>query len=210
MWLKKSGLGKSRKSVNKLLYHLEKKKVLTVTTSNGRDPKWNKNPVAQYSGKDLHDWSAELEYGNTFIVSPTPDDVVPTEIKLMADKRSIALYLKLLESGSEKKRDIRLVIVGKKGAGKTSLIKRLFSEEITDVTSTNGIKIYTIKCKAMTNDGIWKKLDGSDDETEIHARLLKQYKGTIEASVEEGAHKPAKDNPPSTSFDESRDSNPSA
>ena len=46
----------------------------------------------------------------------------------MADKRSIDLYLKLLESGSEKKRDIRLVIVGKKGAGKTSLVKRLFNE----------------------------------------------------------------------------------
>ena len=56
------------------------------------------------------------------------DYKVPTEIKLMADKRSVPLCLKLLESGSEKKRDIRLVIVGKKGAGKTSLVKRLFNE----------------------------------------------------------------------------------
>ncbi|XP_052096639.1 uncharacterized protein LOC127731837 isoform X2 [Mytilus californianus] len=121
-------------------------------------------------------------------------DMVPTEIKLMADKRSIDLYLKLLESGSEKKRDIRLVIVGKKGAGKTSLIKRLFSEENTDVTSTNGIEIHTIKCKAMSDDGIWNKLDGTNKETEIHARLLKQYKGKIEASVQEVTHEVVREN----------------
>ncbi|XP_071142145.1 uncharacterized protein [Mytilus edulis] len=129
------------------------------------------------------------------------DDSVPTEIKLMADKRSVPLYLKLLESGSEKKRDIRLVVVGKKGAGKTSLIRRLFGEDITDVNSTNGIEIHKIKCKAMSNDGIWNKLDGTNRETEIYTRLLKPFKGTIEASVE-GAHKAVKENTPSTSFDE--------
>lgn len=47
----KCGLGQSKKAVNKLLYHLAKKKVLTVTTSDGKDPKWNKDPSAQYSGK---------------------------------------------------------------------------------------------------------------------------------------------------------------
>ncbi|XP_063396998.1 uncharacterized protein LOC134681345 [Mytilus trossulus] len=193
----KSGIGKSKKSVNKLLYHLAKKKVLTVTFSDGKDPKWNKDPSAQYSDRDLHEWAAELEYRITRLPAPAGDDMVPTEIKLMADKRSVPLYLKLLESGSEKKRDIRLVIVGKKGAGKTSLIKRLFSEENTDVTSTNGIEIHTRKCKAMTDDGIWNKLDGSNEETEIHARLLKQYKGTIEASVEEleRAHEAVNENP---------------
>ncbi|XP_071144055.1 probable serine/threonine-protein kinase roco8 [Mytilus edulis] len=128
----------------------------------------------------------------------------------MAGKKSVPLYLKLLESGSEKKRDIRLVIVGKNGAGKTSLIKRLFSEENTDVTSTNGIEIHTIKCKAMSDDGIWNKLDGTTEETEIHARLLKQYKKTIEASlepsVEEGTHKDIRENTSLTSFEESKES----
>ncbi|CAC5396082.1 unnamed protein product [Mytilus coruscus] len=46
----------------------------------------------------------------------------------------------------------------------------------------------------MSDDGIWNKLDGTNEETEIHARLLKQYKGTIEASVEEGAHEAVKEN----------------
>ncbi|CAG2215595.1 unnamed protein product [Mytilus edulis] len=117
------------------------------------------------------------------------DNEVPTEIELMADKRSVPLYLKLLESGSEKKRDIRLVIVGKKGAGKTSLVNRLFKEgkkdggltsffkrlfgrNNADVTSTNGIEIHVIKCKAQYGDSIWNKLEESntffDISNEIH------------------------------------------
>lgn len=78
----------------------------------------------------------------------------------MFDKTSVPLYLKLLESGSEIKRDIRLVIVGEKGVGKTSLLKRLFGEEMGGVKSTNGIEIHRIKCHAEYNDGIWKKLEG--------------------------------------------------
>lgn len=78
----------------------------------------------------------------------------------MSDKKSIPMYLKLLESGSEKKRDIRLVIVGKKGSGKTSLVKRLFGEDIREVTSTNGIDIHRIRCRANSDDGIWNKLEG--------------------------------------------------
>ncbi|CAG2236180.1 unnamed protein product [Mytilus edulis] len=135
---------------------------------------------------------------------------VPTEIRLMTDKRSVELYLKLLESGSEKKRDIRLVVVGKKGAGKTSLIKRLFGEDNTDVTSTNGIEIHKIKCKAMSDDGIWNKLDGNYEETETHARLLKEYEGKLQdkGTTEEPVQSQfaIKDNTPATSFDESKTS----
>ncbi|XP_052080485.1 uncharacterized protein LOC127718481 [Mytilus californianus] len=121
------------------------------------------------------------------------DDIVPIEIKLMSNKKSIPLYLKLLESGSEKKRDIRLVIVGKKGTGKTSLCKRLFEEEVSkeEVKSTNGIEIHRIKCNANYDDGIWYKLNANNQETELNARLLKPYeetlvdqgKGTNKASV---------------------------
>lgn len=91
------------------------------------------------------------------------DSKVPIEIRLMSNKTYVPLYLKLLESGSEKKRDIRLVIVGKKGTGKTSLLKRLFGEETSNrkSTSTNGIEIHRIKCKANYDDGIWYRLDGT-------------------------------------------------
>ncbi|VDI81168.1 Hypothetical predicted protein [Mytilus galloprovincialis] len=171
-----------------------------------------KTPYDLAAARRYRDYKEVMEYLQTIMSEKSSgvtagqginDDTVPTEIKLMADKKLIPLYLKLLESGSEKKRDIRLVIVGKKGAGKTSLIKRLFSEKKTEVTSTNGIEIHTIKCKAMSDDGIWNKLDGTNEETEIHARLLKQYKERIEASVE-GAHKVAKENT-STNFDESKE-----
>ncbi|XP_052096751.1 uncharacterized protein LOC127731935 isoform X4 [Mytilus californianus] len=182
-----------------------------VTTRRGQTPydlaaEWKRGQykeVMEYLQTVMSEKSSGVTAGQGI-----KDDIVPTEIKLMADKRSVPLYLELLESGSEKKRDIRLVIVGKNGAGKTSLIKRLFSEENTDVTSTNGIEIHTIKCKAMSDDGIWNKLDGTDEETEIHARLLKQYKETIEASVEEGIHKATciRENTPLTSFEESKES----
>ncbi|XP_052073792.1 uncharacterized protein LOC127711720 [Mytilus californianus] len=68
----KCSIGQSRKAVNKLLYHLAKKKVLTVATSDGKDPKWNKDPLAQYSERDLQEWAAEIEYGSTSSPSPTP------------------------------------------------------------------------------------------------------------------------------------------
>lgn len=88
------------------------------------------------------------------------DDEVPIEIRLLTDKKYVPLYLQLLESGSEKKRDIRLVIVGKQGAGKTSLVKRLFREVEEDITSTNGIEIHRIRFKTKSNSSNWKKIDG--------------------------------------------------
>ncbi|XP_052096741.1 probable serine/threonine-protein kinase qkgA [Mytilus californianus] len=138
------------------------------------------------------------------------DDMVPTEIKSMADKRSIDLYLKLLESGYEKKRDIRLVVVGKKGAGKTSLIRRLFGEDITDVTSTNGIEIHKTKCKAKSDDGIWNKLDGSNEDTEAYARLRKQLEEKLQDNDKVGEpvepNVAMRDSTHATSLDESKES----
>ncbi|VDI17148.1 Hypothetical predicted protein, partial [Mytilus galloprovincialis] len=109
------------------------------------------------------------------------DDKVPVEIRLMSNRKYVPLYLKLLESGSEKKRDIRLVIVGKKGTGKTSLLKRLFGEKINNrkLTSTNGIEIHRTRCKANSDDGIWHRIVGNNEDTERHARLLKPYEETL-------------------------------
>ncbi|XP_076113978.1 uncharacterized protein LOC143082263 isoform X2 [Mytilus galloprovincialis] len=135
-------------------------------------------------------------------------------MNLMADKRSIPLFLKMLESGSEKKRDIRLVVVGKKGAGKTSLIKRLFGERIqisswferwlfgdkqSAVPSTNGIDIHTIKCKTQCDDGIWKKIDGNYEENDLLVRLLKPYEEKLSSQkkdTNEALHKTMASNTP--------------
>ncbi|CAC5392557.1 unnamed protein product [Mytilus coruscus] len=62
----------------------------------------------------------------------------------------------------------------------------------------------------MSDDGIWNKLDENYEETQTHARLLKEYMGklqdkrTIKEPVE--AHIAIKDNTPAISFDESKKS----
>ncbi|XP_063406206.1 uncharacterized protein LOC134690160 [Mytilus trossulus] len=190
--------------------------------------------VKTHQGKTPYDLATENKYGQNkevmeylqTAVLRMKDNKVPTEIELMADKRSVPLYLKLLESGSEKKRDIRLVIVGKKGAGKTSLVNRLFKEgkktggpssflkrlfgrNNADVTSTNGIEIHVIKCKAKFGDSIWNKLEGNYKATELNARLLKPYEETLTnkhslASIEKAAHNTFNDNTSPTGFEESK------
>ncbi|VDI80209.1 Hypothetical predicted protein [Mytilus galloprovincialis] len=113
------------------------------------------------------------------------NDKVPIEIKLMSDKKYVPLYLKLLESGSEKKRDIRLVILGKKGSGKTSFLKRLLREDINTirmVTSTDGISIHRTRCNVNSDDSIWNKFDGINEET---TRLLKPFEETIKSKQPE-------------------------
>ncbi|XP_063419348.1 uncharacterized protein LOC134702295 [Mytilus trossulus] len=190
--------------------------------------------VKTHQGKTPYDLAAAgkngqykevMEYLQTAVLR-IKDNKVPTEIELMADKRSVPLYLKLLESGSEKKRDIRLVIVGKKGAGKTSLVNRLFKEgkkdggptslfkrlfgrNNADVSSTNGIEIHVIKCKAEFGDSIWNKLEGNYKETELNARLLKPYEEKLAnkhslASIVKAAHNTFKDTTSPTGFDESK------
>ncbi|XP_071149198.1 uncharacterized protein [Mytilus edulis] len=79
---------------------------------------------------------------------------IPAAI-LRMDKESIRIYMKALESGSEIKHDIRVIIVGKKGAGKTSLVRNLLKENLNNVKSTNGIDIHVKRCKIRTADGKW-------------------------------------------------------
>lgn len=74
------------------------------------------------------------------------------------DQHSIDIYLRALKSGSEKRRDINLVIVGKKGAGKTSLVHRLFGEDFANLESTNGIEIHRRQCKIKSDE--WTKIGG--------------------------------------------------
>ncbi|XP_071142193.1 uncharacterized protein [Mytilus edulis] len=179
------------------------------------DVDWGKTPydlaAAAYRGPHKE----VMEYLQSVMSEESPgvtagqgmeDDMVPTEIKLMADKRSIDVYLKLLESGSEKKRDIRLVVVGKQGAGKTSLIRRLFGEEFAEVTNTNGIEIHKIKCKLKSDDGIWNKLDENYEETQTHARLFKEYVGKLKDKRPHQEPVESHINTPTTSVDKARKS----
>ncbi|VDI82033.1 Hypothetical predicted protein [Mytilus galloprovincialis] len=91
---------------------------------------------------------------------PETHGSIPAAI-LRMDKESIRIYMKALESGSEIKHDIRVIIVGKKGAGKTSLVRNLLKENLDGVESTNGIDIHIKKCKIRTADEKWFLQKGS-------------------------------------------------
>lgn len=54
---------------------------------------------------------------------------------------------------TEKKYFVRTMIVGKESAGKTCLMRRLLREDITDVTSTDGLDVRW--CKVDIRDGTW-------------------------------------------------------
>lgn len=68
------------------------------------------------------------------------------------DEDSKELYRRVLQQGKETKREIRVLILGQKGAGKTTLTRRLLSMSIEDVTDTNGIEIHSVLLKDDEDD----------------------------------------------------------
>ncbi|VDI72377.1 Hypothetical predicted protein [Mytilus galloprovincialis] len=64
-------------------------------------------------------------------------------------------FLKAANSGTTKRYNIRVMIVGKQSAGKTCLLRRLMNEEIDDVISTDGINIERRKCLIDIKTGVW-------------------------------------------------------
>lgn len=103
---------------------------------------------------------------HTMHTEPETHGSIPAII-LRMDNESIEIYKKALESGSEIKHDIRIIIVGKKGAGKTSLVRNLLKENLDNVDSTNGIDIHVKRCKIRTADGKWFLQEGMLSLTSI-------------------------------------------
>ncbi|KAK3602566.1 hypothetical protein CHS0354_021162 [Potamilus streckersoni] len=69
--------------------------------------------------------------------------VIPTEI-LRMDEGSLKLYRQALKDGIEKVYNIRAMVVGHYGVGKTTLVHRLLGKDVNilDRTSTEGIDIH--------------------------------------------------------------------
>ncbi|KAL4234304.1 hypothetical protein ACF0H5_005955 [Mactra antiquata] len=84
------------------------------------------------------------------------------------------LYSTLLENGSVRTYNVRLMFVGLFGAGKTSTARRIMGKEIDDVTSTDGIDVYIGKCKVELTTGEWETLDDSKK-----VKPYKQLSGAI-------------------------------
>ncbi|XP_076108341.1 uncharacterized protein LOC143076448 isoform X1 [Mytilus galloprovincialis] len=106
------------------------------------------------------------------------------------DHESIAIYLNALESGSERRRDINLIIVGKKSVGKTSLVRRLFGEELQSVKSTNGIEIHRRRCRINLSNWEWNKVLDTRlvKETSINNRILQSIVKELHQEKEKPKH----------------------
>ncbi|XP_076081103.1 uncharacterized protein LOC143052014 [Mytilus galloprovincialis] len=117
------------------------------------------------------------------------DSKIPEQIKKM-DHESIAIYLNALESGSERRRDINLIIVGKKSVGKTSLVRRLFGEELQSVKSTNGIEIHRRRCRINLSNWEWNKVLDTRlvKETSINNRMLQSIVKKLHQDKEKPKH----------------------
>ncbi|CAC5416056.1 unnamed protein product [Mytilus coruscus] len=81
---------------------------------------------------------------------------------------------KLMQSSkTEKRYFVKTMIVGKESTGKTCLLRRLLKDNISDVTSTDGIDIVVRRCKINIEDGKWiigKEID--DDKVSRIKRAL--------------------------------------
>ncbi|XP_052097433.1 uncharacterized protein LOC127732435 [Mytilus californianus] len=76
-------------------------------------------------------------------------------------------------SKTENRYFVRIMIVGKESAGKTCLLRRLLKEDISDVSSTDGVDIDVRRCKINIKDGKWiigKEID--DDKVSRIKRAL--------------------------------------
>ncbi|CAG2194445.1 unnamed protein product [Mytilus edulis] len=79
---------------------------------------------------------------------------MPETIKQMSD-HDREEFLKATQSGTSKRYNVRVMIVGKGQVGKTCLLRRLMKEQIDDVKSTDGLDIVRKKCQINVDTGEW-------------------------------------------------------
>ena len=71
------------------------------------------------------------------------------------DIKSMITYFQALEEGSEKDYNIRLMLLGHFGVGKTTLARRLLHESMDDLSSTEGIETLVQKARINISTGEW-------------------------------------------------------
>ncbi|KAK3584404.1 hypothetical protein CHS0354_010180 [Potamilus streckersoni] len=102
------------------------------------------------------------------------DPVIPAEI-LKMDTRSLDIYKEALQSGKEKVYNIRLMVVGQYGVGKTTLTKRLLGEDVLiyNRKSTEGIDVHVECCKVSLATGEWLTQEKNAEQYSRLQRLVK-------------------------------------
>ncbi|KAH3725727.1 uncharacterized protein LOC127854077 [Dreissena polymorpha] len=112
---------------------------------------WNQQNVARYVMKEVYNediGAAEKP------IDPDILDKIPNDVKQLDDK-GIKIFFKALQDGEEEVKNIRLMVVGMFGVGKTSLVNNLikdFRDKNITPLSTDGIDLH--RCQVM-EDGDW-------------------------------------------------------
>ena len=73
------------------------------------------------------------------------------------DQQSIEIFKKALEDGKERDYNIRLMVVGPFGVGKTAFTKRLLCQDVdvNERNSTDGIDVHVGKCRISLKTLDW-------------------------------------------------------
>ncbi|XP_060566622.1 uncharacterized protein LOC132725500 [Ruditapes philippinarum] len=111
--------------------------------------------------------------------------LIPLEI-LRMDKHSIELYKRALSEGKEAVYNIRVMVVGHYGVGKTTLTKRLLDEDV-DINkreSTNGIDVHVKRCKVSRETGQWETVAKDQKVGTVCNRLLHLLKKPLTTEKE--------------------------
>ncbi|KAL3888914.1 hypothetical protein ACJMK2_001274, partial [Sinanodonta woodiana] len=95
------------------------------------------------------------------------DSVIPEEV-LKMDTRSLQIYKKALNEGKEKVYNIRVMVVGQYGVGKTTLTQRLLGKNvnISERHSTEGIDVHIECSKVSLSTGEWTTQEKTGREPE--------------------------------------------
>ncbi|KAL3889125.1 hypothetical protein ACJMK2_001479, partial [Sinanodonta woodiana] len=102
------------------------------------------------------------------------DSFIPKEV-LKMDTRSLQIYNKALNEGKEKVYNIRVMVVGQYGVGKTTLTQRLLGKDvnISERHSTEGIDVHVECSKVSLLSGEWTTQEKHADKYSRLQRLVR-------------------------------------
>ncbi|KAL3889088.1 hypothetical protein ACJMK2_001444 [Sinanodonta woodiana] len=91
------------------------------------------------------------------------------------DTRSLQIYKKALNEGKEKVHNIRVMVVGQYGVGKTTLTQRLLGKNvnISERHSTEGIDVHIECSKVSLSTGEWTTQENNADQYSRLQRLVR-------------------------------------
>ncbi|KAL3889374.1 hypothetical protein ACJMK2_001718, partial [Sinanodonta woodiana] len=113
--------------------------------------------------------------------------VIPAEV-LNMDRRSLHMYKAALNEGKEKVYNIRVMVVGQYGVGKTTLTQRLLGKnvKISERQSTDGIDIHIECSKISLSTGEWTTQEKNAEQYSRLQRLVKLLNERVKKQDSEG------------------------